>query len=742
MAKLDFFEKLDESSSKLPSVEHMLGKGLMQPFSGANAGARKIMYSTHRDHIFPLINPEKAVIETGYEIRFGDLSSSVVKAENDYMVLAKVSKYSFAPNHHYWLIIQNLKTNEIDVQERISYHHISEQYGYLYNNTYLDSLKPGDIIPENQIVQKSLAFDEYNNRKDGINMNTTYLALDDNMEDSVILSDVAASKLTSPLVKPIQIMINDNDIPLNIYGDDNNYKVIPDIGEEIKDANLIALRKEKKEEAFFNQSVERLKKKMMSDYGKQAIGRVIDINVRCNNPDILDTYYYGQIKMYYNELQRYSKEIVEIVMPLETKGFKLSYDLEDLYSNSLRVLKHDSYIDKRTFSNIILEVVVLEEKHMEAGDKCANRYGGKGVVSNIWPQKFMPRFKGPNGEWKYVDIIFNSSTMYNRENVGQIFELEINHISESIIDRIIEKKLSFNEAYELIHKFIKFCSEQEAEFLEYKKSIMSESEMMFYIENIIESGNIHLSMRPISDAMTIDKLAEIYKAFPWIEQNKVQVAIEGSDGNIRYVDSRRPIIVGSQYIFRLKQFAEEKFLVTSMSSTNIRNENTKSRAKKDFRDLFSSTPVHFGNMEINNQGHLGTDIVIGNLMIHSVSPQGRRQVEQMYTGDPFDVDIKLTSDAKNRSAEIVSTYLKTIGRRLSFIKKRKQYKSITISPIKFEKDPHKRPIKFVPEELREGFDYEKDFKERQKMNAKREKYGISPMKFSGRDLRRKEKENQ
>ena len=736
MAKLDFFEKLDDAAKDLPSIEHMLGKGLMQPFSGANAGARKIMYSTHRDHVFPLINPEKAVIETGYEIRFGDYSSSVTKAEYDYQVIAKISKYSFAPNHHYWLIVKNLRTNELDLQERISYHHISEQYGYLYNNEYLDGLKVGDIIPNGQVVQKSLAFDSYNNRKDGINMNTAYLALDDNMEDSVILSDVAASKLTSPLVKPISIMINDNDIPLNIYGDDNNYKVIPDIGEEIKNANLIALRKKKKEEAFYNQSVERLKKKMMSDYGKQAIGRVIDINVRCNNPDILNTYYYGQIKMYYDELQRYSNEFVTILMPLVAQGAKMTYELQDIYANSKRVLNHDNYIDKRIFSNIILEVTVLEEKKMEAGDKCANRYGGKGVVSNIWPQKFMPRYKGPNGEWKYVDIIFNSSTMYNRENVGQVFELELNHISEYIIDHIIKNKLGMNEAYKLIHQFIQFCSPQEAEFLEYKKKQMSKEELQFYLENIIESGNIQLSMRPISDNMTIDKLAAIYRAFPWIEQNKIEVAIEGSDGQIRYVPSRRPIVVGSQYIFRLKQFAEEKFLVTSMSSTNIRNENTKSRAKKDFRELYSSTPVHFGNMEVGNLGHLGTDVVIANMMIHSVSPQGRRQVEQMYTGDPFDVDIKLTSDAKNRSAEIVSTYLKTIGRRMNFIKKRKEYKGITICPITFDKDPYKRPISFVPENMREGFDYEKDFKERQKMNAKREKEGISPIKFSGRRVRR------
>ena len=375
MAKLGFVDNVKDNAQKLNSIEEMLGGTLMQPFSGANSGARKIMSITQRSHVFSIINPEKAILETGYEIRFGDFSSSITKADADYRVLGKVSKFSFAPNHHYWLLLENCKTHELDVVERISYQYITESYGYLYNNEYIDSISIGDVIPENTIVQKSLAFDEYNNRTDGINFNVAYLALDDNMEDSIIFSDEAAGRLTSPLVKPVEIMINDNDIPINLYGDGNVYKIIPDIGEEIRDANLIALRKEKKEEAFFAQSITNLNKLMISDDKKQVHGRVIDINIYCNNPDILELEYYAQIKSYYNEQQRYNREIVQLIAPYVSAKYKLTYDLQKLYGNAKRVMNHDQYIDKRPFSNIILEVTVLEEKQMEAGDKASNRYG-------------------------------------------------------------------------------------------------------------------------------------------------------------------------------------------------------------------------------------------------------------------------------------------------------------------------------------------------------------------------------
>ena len=552
MARLDFSEKVESRAKNLESMEHMLGKGLLQPFNNLNAGSRKIMHSTHRDHVFPLLHGEKAIIETGYEIRFGDLSSSVTRADSTYRVIGKVQKYRLNPNHHYWLIVEDVNNKRLDVVERISYHYITESYGYLYNNQYMDNLDIGDIIPKGDILQKSLAFDEYNNRQDGISFNVLYMALDDNMEDSIIFSDEAATRLSSPLIKPVQIMINTNDIPLNIYGDSNkNYKVIPDIGEYIKDANLIAMRKEKKEESYFAQSVDNLRSISMADSVRQIKGRVIDIDVYCNNPEILDSIYYSQLKMYHDDLIRYSTELVTLVMPYSADGYEFSYDLQKLFGTAKRVINGHQYTEKKTFSNIILNVTVLDEITLNAGDKASNRYGGKGIVSNIIPKGMMPRYKNPLGEYVYADVIFNSSTMYNRENVGQNFELSINHISEAIVYKIIKEQMSLMEAYNLILRFIKLCSPVQAQYLEDTMKDCDESDVAFFVESILDAGNIHLSMKPISESFDIDKLVRLYDEFPWVEQNNVEVAITDSEGRIRYLPARRPMVMGKQYIFRL-----------------------------------------------------------------------------------------------------------------------------------------------------------------------------------------------
>ena len=372
---LNFKEKIAEVSQTIDNIELIGGKNLLQPFSQTNSGSRKIMHSIHRDHIFPLLNGEKAIIETGYEIRFGDYSSSISRTDDDYQVIAKISKYSFAPNHHYWLILKSVNSNKLDIQERISYEHITESYGFLYNNQYLDNLSVGDFIPKKTIIRKSLAFDEYNNRTDGRNFNVIYMSLDDNMEDSLIFSEEAASKLVSPLINPVEIMINDNDISVNLYGDGNTYKAFPDIGEEVQNANLIALRKEKKEEAFYTQSVDNLRNTIMSDDTKQVHGRVIDIDIYCNKPEVLENHHCQQFKLYYDELQRCSREAVQFLMNYASQGYEMSYDLEYFFANAKRICKKDQYIDKRVFSNIEMKITVLEELPLREGDKASNRFG-------------------------------------------------------------------------------------------------------------------------------------------------------------------------------------------------------------------------------------------------------------------------------------------------------------------------------------------------------------------------------
>lgn len=376
MANVDFIKQVEEHSQRvIDDYDKIGGKALLVPGSASISGARKILASVQRDATLCIMHPEVPIIQTGYENKFGNYSSSIEQAESDYQIIAKISKFSFSPNHHYWLIRKDMRSNMVDMVERISCFHVTEKYGYLYNNAVIDSLNVGDTIKAGTRLRTSLAFDQYGNRMDGVNLNILYMALDDNMEDSVVISDAAAAKLSAPLVKEVDIIINENDIPINYYGTNEIYKPMPDIGEHTKDAILMALRKENRENALYSQSVDRLKNIEMNDEKYLLHGTVVDIDVFCNNPANLDSYSNAQFKLYYNELRRMSQEFISVLTPLIASGCVLSDALREKLAICKRVINGAKYVEKREFSNLMIRLTVLEELPLNVGDKISNRYG-------------------------------------------------------------------------------------------------------------------------------------------------------------------------------------------------------------------------------------------------------------------------------------------------------------------------------------------------------------------------------
>lgn len=663
MSNLNIIEDIKKREQEIPSMEHIYGKGLMMPLVSSNSGSRRIMFATQTEHMLMLMNPEPALFQTGYENEFGKHSSSFTVADQDYTVIAKIPKFSFNPDHHYYLIIKT-NNNEYSVLERVSYKHITESYGFLYNNNSLDRLKVGSTIPQGKVVHKSLAFDENNNRQDGTNLITTYLACEHTKEDGIIISESAAKKLASPLIKKTTIIINDNDIPLNLYGQGDTYKSFPDIGEEIQKGILCALRREKKEEMLFSQSYDRLSQLMISDSKFTLKGKVIDINIYCNNPESLTkSHYFNQLRYYHNEQTKFLTNFIEVVKPIIESGALCSYELQKLYYDSLKILNGGQYIKDRPFSNTILEVIVLDESVVEEGDKISNRYGGKGVISLIKKDEEMPRLS--NGQ--YVDVIFNSSTCVNRENMGQLFETSLNHIGSKLIDYFREKVLHTDEALDMMIEYLYHVVPDQAKFLSEFIKNKDEDDKEILLDSIIEKG-LTVSMKPTSEAIDIDKLNRVYQAFKFIDQYTVTIPMKDSNGNIRYINTRRKLVCGKQYMYRLKQYAEEKFSAVSLSATNIRNENSRNNTKKAYKTIHSKTCVKFGDMETGNLNHLDPEIVVINLLLHSLSPKGRRLAEELLTGDPFNVDIRLDEDSSNRSVEILNAYLLTMGLEFRFHK--------------------------------------------------------------------------
>ena len=681
----NFMEDLEENIERIDHKEEILGKGLCQPFVDCNSGSRKLMFSIHIEQSLPLINPEVPFVMTGYEQGFSDRSSSIIKADADYEVVGKISKFKDNPQHHYYLILRNMTNNRLNVMERKEYTYSTETYGYAYDTTVLDNLDISYEVPKGEMLRRSTAYDQAMNPANVVNLLSTYVATDVTMEDSMWISESAQKKLSSRLYKRITVNINDNDILLNLMGDHDHYKSFPMIGEEIKGGILCAVRRENGPESLFTQQVEMLRTILMSDDKyTPGDGTVIDLDIHCNNPEMLKQKYSNSQVLYcYNDHIRFITEFVETVDKLmgqySLTEKDLEFELGKMYYNFKEELNGAQFRSQKVYNGTILEFIVKEVNVPSIGDKLANRYGGKGVIAKILPDDQMPYLALTN---EHVEVLINSSTCVNRENIGQFHELSLTHVGKCITDLIKLGYFDTDEAFHEIIKFLSFCSPKEAKELAESLNVLTAEDKDVFLQSILDSGNIIMSIEPMTESMSIDMLSELYDAFPYVTQRSMMSPIEGSDGKIRFVQARRPGVIGHLAMYRLQQYAQEKHSVTSLSSTNLRNENSRNKANKYYKATHQATPINFGDMEMGDLGHLGFENVITLLMIHSVSPHARRLVEKMFVDDPYLVDIKLDEDSSNRSAEILNTYLKAIGYKLVFEKTpKKKLKPFTIKPI-------------------------------------------------------------
>lgn len=660
--------------------EDVLGKGNLQPFTASNSGVRTQMFTTHNAQKIVIAHPEVPIISTGYENKYGERSSTFIQAEHDCRILAKIPKFSRCPNHIYYVIYQDLVTGEIELYERSPYYYITEVYGFMKNNDPIDTTPVGGIIKDGTVVSKSTQYDEFNNRMDGVNLLTVYLATDKTKEDSIIISESAAKKMGTYAFHKRDIVINDNDDPINLYGQNGVYKVIPDILEHTKDSLICALRRRKKEDSLYTQASDRMCTVMFNDDKFYGGGILLDLNIYCNNPDKLgSTAYDAQLKYYYEERKRVNNDIIALFEGLRSQNPNLKFGrkFEEFYYTAVKEVNGSIFKnnDNSAFSNIRLEVVVCEEKPMAVGDKMSNRYGGKGVISEVRPDSQMMVTE----DGRIVDIIQNKNTVMARENPGQLDELEINNISRAIVETIRANIFDVETNLALYKKFVSMVSESfgvcvRDELANYDlNNFDSEQEMENFLSTVVEDDYIFVPVAPISDNMNIDKLAKLYEEFPMAKARPIYSPITDSTGQIRFVPSRRVIVAAPIYYYRLKQIGEEKFSATSLSPINHRGENSKSKASKYGKYIIANTPVRLGDMELTEFTHLGAEPTIVALLIYANSPQARRRCAAMITDDPYNPNITLDMDSTNRNAEIFATYLKTEGLRYSVTKVPKFY---------------------------------------------------------------------
>lgn len=638
--------------------DRFLGKDVLT-FPNKVSSSRLVMFSSHLEQAVVLNKPEFPRIFTGYENEVGRYSSSYYKTDRELEIVKKIVKFPGYEESPYLLITKDEK-NQYDVIERNIAEQLTEHYGYRYHNEIIDQYEEGDIIPDDVVLYQSDSFDRYGNYCYGINAKSVYLVDDRTIEDAFVISESLAKRLDSTITEEIEVTINKNDLLCNLYADEDTenkyggYKMFPDIGENIKNSILCARRRVNNDYILFDLKNDALNQ---INYQNDAIfyseGKIIDIDIYCNSDiDFLRDYRFNdQIIQYIKNQERYREEIKAICDEISSdENNTMSSDLSYLYRRVSIPEKEDfKWIAQKEFDNIIVLFRVLKTNSVTIGSKLTGRYGNKGVIAQILPDDEMPVLD--NGV--RADIIFNTLSIINRLGSAPLYEIELNYISDEVLEKI-KKKKSLEDKEELLFKYLKMVNKDYAKFVwdDYNKSKSKEK----YIKSIEKNG-IYLHQPPFFDNITFDQLGDLYEAFN----------IKPRKAYFNGVEVKNKLIIGDQYIMKLRHDTLGKYSVRSSAYIDIRNRPSKSLSFKRHTSKYSTTPIRLGEMEINNL-LLAKDskIVAKMLSMMSTSETNRRQLITNLLTKPKQNMIERIKlkNIDNHNRRILDVLMKSLGMKI------------------------------------------------------------------------------
>lgn len=392
---------------KLPNRLETMGlTATLSPYVAFNSSSRVQMLASH---ISQMIQPAHSDIPrtlSGFETQLADYTFNITMP-TDGIVISVHRKYfgdiSHNPNMKNPLITviyQCQETGEYDYIDISEYHSKHKIFGCQFKvNPIVEKLRPGSAIPKGTLLAHSPSIKEGNIYSSSIEANVAYISMPGTIEDGFVVSESFCEKGAPLEISHSIVEWGRKAYPLNIYGDERNYKPFPDIGEKIRDDGLVfALREYNHQyDAIEMNNKALMEVDMIHDIRIYGIpgAEVFDIQIETGigesrnrplTPKGMETHamrYITQASNYYAGIRStYDKLVKENV-----RGISISPRLQILVTRSIAdkpnsIFSNNSNgIVRRTYKNSPLDeyrvlVRYKNRKKLGLGSKITNLHGG------------------------------------------------------------------------------------------------------------------------------------------------------------------------------------------------------------------------------------------------------------------------------------------------------------------------------------------------------------------------------
>lgn len=211
---------------------------------------RGVMASGHMAQMLVLTNGEEKIVQSGVDHQFGKYTFGV-RIKEDCKFLGMVERYrSFDSDDQtieVLIFVENISDGTFDYYLIPYYMSLFQYFGFQYIYKFkLDELRKmevGTILQEGLVLADSPSVKENDGYAFGLNANILLGTVYGQEEDGVIISQSLADKLSYSVFEKRVIEFGSDKFLLNLYGDEENYKGFPNIGEKVgPDGKLAALR--------------------------------------------------------------------------------------------------------------------------------------------------------------------------------------------------------------------------------------------------------------------------------------------------------------------------------------------------------------------------------------------------------------------------------------------------------------------------------------------------------------------
>ena len=559
------------------------------------------------------------------------------------------------------------------------YTKLSEGFGYKNYQMNKQFLQQGSRIPKDMRFYQSGAEIKNNMYGMGVNARSAAVNFHNTVEDSFWITERLQEQLRHTVINRVSLSLNRSQVMLNIFGDDTEYKVIPDAGQSVGDEGALCAIRDLHDQTFFAdinsqalQTIQEAHDKIIPKYPEST---VVDISVFVDHKLAgeldLDNGIYSQLGRYYRQHQRYYDHIIEIYRRADAEGFKLTERTNTLFYRAMS-LSNRNHLQGPNFGKsgraskiqlceksapigfMRLEITLAYDRVPSIGDKVTGRFGDKGTIGDIVPTEHTLVDEYGIG----CDFGFNPGGATNRLNHGLLYEMHVCRMCDIIQLRM--RELSDDDAYDLLIEFMSDLCPPYAEDIQ--RRVGGDLARRANLLQFCRETMVMVSAIPFSEYYTEERMEYMREKWPMPETTlRYKKAL--NDGTVVDRTLRRKGSIGNKYLLLLCKFPKVK--ATSASAvtqfmTPIKL--TKNSISKHER-LFGFTPLRLGEDEVRQLClAVGPEATFRIIAIAATSPKAFMIAQERLDTDPYPtrIDNFGISNAELRESNVIIAILHQI----------------------------------------------------------------------------------